>query len=363
MTQASWIYDRLYLPYKLAGLVDAAKELGVEPASVLRGTGFAPDDLSSFGMKSSVAQFVKGCENATRLVDDSSLPFRVGQRMHLSAYGVYGYTLLSSPSIRMFLDNAVKYHRLATPVFRVEWGASKERFVWRLLKPTVSIENAHCRNFLLAQQVFQHALHMQDGLGEQYRPLYVLLPEGLRAFESMFGAHLNCPVSFWDGPPEIYHDAEVLDRPTTLANKFSADAMQTQCDRQIAEFVAAAGIAHRVHRIVCECPENIPPISEMAARLRMNERTLRRKLTADATSFGEIVNLVRTEVAQESLRKTDLSVEDIGALVGFNDAANFRKAFRKWTRKTPKEYRTRLALAGGDKLPRVQHLSRFGLLP
>src|SRR6202046_5232026 len=201
MTQASWIYDRLYLPYKLAGLVDAAKELGVEPASVLRGTGFAPDAMSSFGMKSSVAQFVKGCENATRLVDDSSLPFRVGQRMHLSAYGVYGYTLLSSPSIRMFLDNAVKYHRLATPVFRVEWGAFKERFVWRLLKPTVSIENAHCRNFLLAQQVFQHALHMQDGLGEQYRPLYVLLPEGLRAFESMFGAHLNCPVSFWAGTP------------------------------------------------------------------------------------------------------------------------------------------------------------------
>ena len=53
------------------------KELGVEPASVLRGTGFAPDDLSSFGMKSSVAQFVKGAENAIRLVDDSSLPFRV----------------------------------------------------------------------------------------------------------------------------------------------------------------------------------------------------------------------------------------------------------------------------------------------
>ena len=122
--------------------------------------------------------------------------------MHLSAYGVYGYTLLSSPSIRMFLDNAVKYHRLATPVFRVEWGASKERFVWRLLKPTVSIENAHCRNFLLAQQVFQHALHMQDGLGEQYLLLYACaVARGLACFRKYVRSASELPGFILGRPP------------------------------------------------------------------------------------------------------------------------------------------------------------------
>lgn len=355
MTQASWIYDRVYLPYKLAGLVDAAKDCGVEPAEILRGTGVTANDLSRPGTRSSIAQFVKAYENAIRLVGDRSLPFRVGQRLRLSAYGVYGYTLLSSPSIRAFLDNAVKYHRLATPVFGVEWGVSNGRFAWRLLKPTASIESAAGRSFLLAQQVIQHAVHMRDALGERYRPLGGLLSETLRPLEDLLEAHLNCPVSFWNGPSEIYHDAEVLNRPTGLSNSFSAYTMKAQCDQQIAELIAAAGIARRVHQTVSERPEDIPSVSETAKKLRMNERTLRRKLTAEATSYAEIVDLVRAGVAQESLRKTRRSIEDIGAVVGFNDAANFRRAFRKWTGMTPKEYRAGTALVDSGELSGMQH--------
>jgi transcriptional regulator GlxA family with amidase domain len=50
---------------------------------------------------------------------------------------------------------------------------------------------------------------------------------------------------------------------------------------------------------------------------------------------------LRTQLALKYLRDTDLSVEDIAFALGFSDAANFRHAFRRWTDKSPNEFRNR----------------------
>ena len=79
---------------------------------------------------------------------------------------------------------------------------------------------------------------------------------------------------------------------------------------------------------------------EMVAKeLAMTVRTLHRKLLLESTSFTQILDDVRCNLAKEYLRSTKLTMEDISELVGFSEAANFRHAFRRWTGSTPAHFR------------------------
>ena len=56
-------------------------------------------------------------------------------------------------------------------------------------------------------------------------------------------------------------------------------------------------------------------------------------------SYQELLDEVRRNLAVDYLSNSLLSVEQIAELVGYGEAANFRKAFRKWTGKAPSEFR------------------------
>ena len=81
----------------------------------------------------------------------------------------------------------------------------------------------------------------------------------------------------------------------------------------------------------------------MADRLHVSARTLHRRLVEAGTSYQDILDDVRRRLAQEFLRDTALSVEEVAERTGFSDASNFRKAFRKWTGEQPAEFRRRAA--------------------
>ena len=86
-------------------------------------------------------------------------------------------------------------------------------------------------------------------------------------------------------------------------------------------------------------------------------------------SFSEIVDGVYRALAVEYLKTTHMSVDDIGMLMGFNDVANFRKAFRRWTGQTPSEIRrdvqgngsAQFGPQGGHPMP--DRLARFQSSP
>ena len=84
----------------------------------------------------------------------------------------------------------------------------------------------------------------------------------------------------------------------------------------------------------------------MARRLGLSARTLQRRLTAQGRSYQVLVDEVRTTLASEYLAHTTMSVEEVGQRLGFSEATNFRKAFRKWTGQAPAVYRSRHAPDG-----------------
>lgn len=339
MVLKPWLNDKIYAPYKLSALVETLVGLGVAPAETLKGTGISVEELDDAQALTSVGQYLCACRNAVRLVPDPITPFLVGRKMHLSAYGMYGYALMCSVTLRDFFNEGVKYHRLATPTVVIEWREEAGAAIWsfpRLAAPELS---ADLHRFLIEQQLVQHAVHLKDVAGPSCKPLRATLSYAEPAHADYYTRFLECPVRFGAPACELHFDAAILDQPTLLAHKLTSTLMQATCERLIGQAKTSVGASGRVYQILMASPGRQPALGEVADLLHMHERTLRRKLESEGTSFGGIVDDVRASLAMEYLRTTKMTTDDIAALIGFSDAANFRRAFRRWTGKAPSDFR------------------------
>jgi AraC-like DNA-binding protein len=88
---------------------------------------------------------------------------------------------------------------------------------------------------------------------------------------------------------------------------------------------------------------------DVAQALAMHRRTLNRRLSAQGTTFQHVLDHVRRTVATELLEDSDVAMHDIAETLGYAGLTPFMRAFRRWTGRTPCEWRkaARASDAGG----------------
>ena len=85
--------------------------------------------------------------------------------------------------------------------------------------------------------------------------------------------------------------------------------------------------------------QKLPNANAMARQLNVSPRTLHRKLTAEDTSFQQIKDRFRTELAVHYVSRPELTIDAIAALMGFQDNSAFYRSFKKWTGVSPGQFR------------------------
>ncbi|XXX72823.1 helix-turn-helix transcriptional regulator [Sorangium sp. So ce134] len=82
-----------------------------------------------------------------------------------------------------------------------------------------------------------------------------------------------------------------------------------------------------------------PSASVVARQFGTSERTLRRHLEDEGTTLRQIVAEVRRHTAEELLRESDTSTSEIAFLLGFSEVTAFARAFKRWSGRTPGQFR------------------------
>lgn len=332
--------DRIEPPHKIAVLVDILGEEGVRPEDVLAGSGIEPSQVRAPETRISARQLLTVCDNALRLSRDPCLAIKAGKRIHITHFGLYGYALLSSSTPRDAIDFALKYRPLAVSLVGLRFMEDASAGVWELSDPLSLGTHSALFRFVIEFQLGTLLSLHSDILGRPVKPLDIGVVYPAPPHAAGYEALLNCPVRFAQTRNEIRFSQDWLEQKLAFANPITAALVRETCDQLLTDLKAASGLAGTVFNLLMERPGQFPDVEAVAAQLHMTSRTLRRKLQAQDTSYQSILAEVRKQLAIDYLRKTRMSTEDIAVSLGFSDAANFRNAFKRWTGRTPGEFRS-----------------------
>ena len=132
-------------------------------------------------------------------------------------------------------------------------------------------------------------------------------------------------------------------RPTDKPLKTSDPIMAQTCLKMVQDVIeqhrGEPEFIQRMQEILLERPGEIPDLNEASDRLSVSSRTLRRRLAELGTSFKEITQEVRRDLALDYLKSTNLNIDQISHLLGYTETTNFRRAFKQWTGKPPSAFR------------------------
>ena len=261
---------------------------------------------------------------------------------HPSELGVLGYAWLSSSTLRTGLERAVRYSRLVgergvTEIDDVRQGL-RVRFWARRGNPAVAPVAAVFVDIIMALLLDLCRMNAGASLRPAAATLRRRKPGPADAYERFFG----CPVQFGAEENTFVLSARDADRPLPSANRQLAATFDRMLTEELAR-LDKSDVVSRCRAAVLEQLSSGEATAEAAAkRLHMSPRTLQRKLAEANTTYLQMVDDARKDLALRYVEDPRRSVTDITFSLGFSQPSAFTRAFRRWTGLSPRDYRSRL---------------------
>ncbi len=331
--------EKVYPAGQLAIVLSALADEGVAPAQALERVDLSQSDLASHATRVSLNQVLQCYRNALRLAHDPQFAFRAGLRFHLSTYGMYGFAILSSTNFRQTMRFFVSHHQLVTPTADVLFKETGDHAEWAF-DPAVHLDaDAPMYRFLIELQFGAMTTLHRDIMGPLFAPRELHVVYGPTDTTRNCAETLGCPILFGQVENEFIFDASWLDGAPKLGNETTYSLILSLCDQLIEEFELRVGVVGSVREALLHNLGRPASLSAVARRLKTSTRALQRRLQEERTSYRQVVDELRTQMAIKYLRDTDLTIEEIAFSLGFSDAVSFRQAFRRWTKAAPNEFR------------------------
>lgn len=320
-------------------LCDAAATHGIDAAACLEDTGITVEDLADPVSLHTTQQELQAIENYVRLAPGNvGLGWAVGQAMHVNAFGVWGFAILTSPTLRSAIQTSLDYIKLSFVIadMRLAEDGSRGGLVFDMtgLAPTV-------HRFLLERHSavavnFVRALVQRPDAAD----FRIETPESDQDYAARLSGISGIPVATGMQAHALTFDAELLDQPLPKSDPISLRFCLEQC-KALAEQNdnALPPWSQKVRDAIIDDIGSDHKIEDISQRLTVTERTLRRRLTEEGTSFRELYTDIRMALAHELLETAGLNVETVAWRVGYAEPASFARAFAKKFGTTPGDVR------------------------
>jgi AraC-like DNA-binding protein len=317
-------------------LVDALDEAGCDRRALCARSGIDPavfDDANGYVPARALLRL---WEAASEALHDEGLGLHLGERARPRFANVVFYLLMSSATLREGLERVARYQRVLVRGWKFELveegrnvflryggGGSHSRTLRELTEYLTVLGLEYCRwvvdlDFHPLEVRFEHRA-----------------PPDTREHLRIFG----CPVRFGVEATGMLLSPETLDRASAYAHPELAGEHEEFAKRYLAE-MESPGLVAQLRQLLVGCLESGGLDLRGAARaLGMSSRTLQRRLADESTTFAKLLEELRREIAEQQLRTTRASVDEIAYITGYSEASTFERAFKRWTQKTPREFR------------------------
>lgn len=176
--------------------------------------------------------------------------------------------------------------------------------------------------------------------GPRWRPSAVWIPASALSFRASYERMLEVPVRLGSGDWRVVFDAELLARPVRYGLPCMSDGAGT-VERLQASAPALDFTESLRQAIASLLPRGNPHLAVVAEAAGLTARSLQRRLNEVGSSYSRLLEEVRQQQARQWLEATDAKVVEVAFELGYTDAANFSRAFRRWHGVPPQHVRSR----------------------
>ncbi len=160
-------------------------------------------------------------------------------------------------------------------------------------------------------------------------------PESTRVFDSVF----RCPIRYGTEKLFLSFDKSLVKQPLPMANPELARQNDQTVIQYLSRFEKNSIIMKVRANIIDKLPAGTPDQESIASSLNLSLRSLQRKLKDEETSYRNLLEDTRRQLAMEYIKESHRTISEITFLLGFTEPSNFTRAFKRWTGHSPAEFR------------------------
>jgi len=316
-------------------LLDVAARWGITAEQLLQPFGLDRQTLTSPTLRVPLATMNDIYRLALELTGEPALPFYVGMQMKLSSHGFIGFAAMTADTLAQALELVERFISLRIMGFTLR--VEREGDIAHVQLET-DLDLQPLRDGIVAGLMIGLGQMGQVLTGETlFGGADIDIPENPR-FEHI-NHMLPAQIRFNRPVNRISFDARYLDLPLVMADSASMQLAVEQCERELVAIGLNNRFVRQVRELIHQEATGFRTVEAVAEALHMSERTLKRQLAQEGTTFSDILEDIRRQMAIRLLDANEHSIERIAEELGYSDVANFNRAFKRWTGTTPGQYR------------------------
>jgi AraC-like DNA-binding protein len=317
------------------------REFGGRPderRALLEGTESRRGEQVGAAPEIELGQQLRQIRNANRLLGPD-WALAMGARLHAATHGPIGVGALSAPTVREGIEVLTRFSQVRAPHFRLRAFAvgSEVRLV---PQDRIELDAAERRSLLDIVLLSTQAL-IESILGRRMSEARFEISYDAPEDRSFHASCFHAPTSFGHRESAVLIPSKWLDLECPLADP---PLHQTALRVLVAGERRLGGdraLAARLEQLLAERGTRLR-VTAVARLLGVSSRTLARRLREDGTSYRRLLEAAQKNAARALLAEPDLSVAQIADALGYDEPANFGRAFRRWFGTSPGLARPRL---------------------
>jgi|GEM_PF-1210378 len=321
----------------LRELIDAQ---GFSLEQLVAGTGLDVEAFENPALRLSVEEELALYARIASCNKNPLLAVEIGGQLDLTGYGVLGFAMAASNTLRDALQLSVDFAPL------ISWASHVTLANVRYIGQDMT------RLSVLPSPVDGPAQILEiESWFASFHKIISQLVGGAFDFDSVHFAHtcqadsiapfwhiFKCPVYFEQPQHAIYFRQEEMSRRLPHAQPEYAELTRDLCRQSIETLKGERGLVAAVKAYIIKV-DGVPTLEQAAKQFNMAARTLRRQLSSLGASWQALTDEFRFKEARHYLLNTRYTLETIAPMLGYSDVRSFRTAFKRWAHTTPSEFR------------------------
>ncbi len=317
---------------------------GLDADSVFRDVGLDPEALKDSGARYSVPAMGRLWRAATERSGDPCFGLVAAAQWHPTTWHGLGYAWLASATIEEGFRRLVRYSAVLSTAadFRLEKTGGDCRL------SISAVQNSPVQpQAVVMDAIAANVVHMCRVIyGPDFKPRRVELAHPGTGCRQKRREFFHSPVEYGSEISAVWVDGEIAQKPLSTANADLAHANE----KVIADYLANLDnvtVGSRVKaRLIDDLPSGDVTERVVAESLFLSLRSLQRKLHAEDTTYKNILDVTRRELAEGFIKDQTLTLNEITYLLGFSEISSFSRFFKRWTGQSPSAYRQTIERQG-----------------